>query len=191
MDTKLEETCIKLNKQLDEMMIMMAKRFQIHLPAKLLSKEHSDSIIRRKRSNPATGGDFDITRPWSQLLEIKESSRSTIGPIRASIGSSRSMESAFSIPNASSLQTADELALNLVGDERCSEEFNNLKQNGSTMDYNVKFEEFKALLLNSYLTLNESYFVSRFINGLNDTLRPMVKMMCHAMVQQATKKARL
>jgi len=39
-------------------------------------------------------------------------------------------------------------------------------------------------------TLNESYFVLRFINGLNNELRPIVKMMHHAMVKQAVEKAR-
>ena len=47
------------------------------------------------------------------------------------------------------------------------------------------------LMLNSHLTLNESYFVSKFINGLDDALRLSVKMFCPTMMEQAVKKARL
>lgn len=45
--------------------------------------------------------------------------------------------------------------------------------------------------LNSHLTLNESHFVLKFINGLNDELRLMVKMMRPTMVHAAVEKARL
>ena len=43
----------------------------------------------------------------------------------------------------------------------------------------------------SHPTLDESYFVSTFINGLNDELRCIVKMMQPVIVKQATKKATL
>ena len=56
-------------------------------------------------------------------------------------------------------------------------------------DYNVRFEELKVVLLKSHPTLNKSYFVSRFINSLNDTLRAMVKMMHLAMTQQVVERA--
>ena len=39
--------------------------------------------------------------------------------------------------------------------------------------------------------LDEQYFVSSFLSGLNDELRPMVKMLQPAIVRQATEKARL
>ena len=95
------------------------------------------------------------------------------------------------MPNASSWQTADGVKLNQVKDERCNEELNNLKQEGSITNYKVKFEELQTLMLNSHPTMNESHFVLKFINGLNDSLRPMVKMMCPATVQTAAEKARL
>ena len=60
---------------------MMAKRFQVSLPAELLSKEFLDPIIQRKRLVPVTVGDPYITFSWNQILEIKEISRSTEGPI--------------------------------------------------------------------------------------------------------------
>ena len=71
------------------------------------------------------------------------------------------------------------------------DEFNNLTQEGSVMDYKVKFEELKALMLNSQPTLKESYFVLKFIDGLNDVLKPIVRMVCPAMIEQAAKRARL
>ena len=40
-------------------------------------------------------------------------------------------------------------------------------------------------------TLNESYFVLRFINGLNNELRPTVKMMHPATIKRVAEKARL
>jgi len=59
------------------------------------------------------------------------------------------------------------------------------------MEYLVKFEKLKTLVLNSHPTLTMSYLALRFINDLDNTLRLTVKMMCPTTVQQATKKAGL
>ena len=74
-------------------------------------------------------------------------SRSTVETVWASTGS---------LPNVSSLQKADELALYQVRDEGCNEDFNKLKQEAYVMDYQVSFEELKSLMLNFHPTLNES-----------------------------------
>ena len=57
------------------------------------------------------------------------------------------------------------------------EDFNKLRQLGMILEYQVRFEELKALMLihNPYLT--EAYFVSSFISGLSEELRPMVKVL--------------
>ena len=59
------------------------------------------------------------------------------------------------------------------------------------MNYQVRFEELRSLMLNSHPTLIESCFVSNFIRGLKDELRSIVKMMRLATVKQAAEKARL
>lgn len=69
--------------------------------------------------------------------------------------------------------------------------FNKLKQEGSVMEYQVRFEELKSLMLNSHPTLTEAFFVSRLISGLNEELWSMVKMMYPVTVKQAAEKARL
>jgi len=58
------------------------------------------------------------------------------------------------------------------------------------MDYQVRFEELRSLMLNSHPILNESYFVSNFIRGLKDEIRSTMKMMHPATVNQAAEKAR-
>ena len=63
------------------------------------------------------------------------------------------------------------------------EEFNNLKQDGSVIEYQIRFEELRSLMMNAHPTLIEHYFVSSFISGLNDELRPIVKMMQPATVK--------
>lgn len=62
-------------------------------------------------------------------------------------------------------------------DDKVIEEFNKLQQEGSVMDYLVKFEELKSSMIIYHLTLNEAYFVSSLISGLNEELRPTMKMM--------------
>ena len=51
------------------------------------------------------------------------------------------------------------------------EEFSKLKQESFVMDYLVKFEELKSLMVIYHLTLNEIYFISSLISDLNDELR--------------------
>jgi len=56
------------------------------------------------------------------------------------------------------------------------EEFNKLRQGGSVQAYQQRFEELKALMLISNPTFSKEYFVSSFISGLNEEIRPTVKM---------------
>ena len=58
-------------------------------------------------------------------------------------------------------------------------------------EYQIRFEELKSLLIISHPTLDKSYFVSSFISGLNDELRPTVKMMQPTTVKQAAEKSKL
>ena len=48
------------------------------------------------------------------------------------------------------------------------EEFNKLKQKGSVEEYQVRFDELRSLLSLSHPCLDEAYFVSSFISGLDD-----------------------
>lgn len=57
------------------------------------------------------------------------------------------------------------------------EEFNKLTQSGSVLEYVEKFEELKALVLCKNVNLGEGYFVSSFISGLKNELKPMVRLM--------------
>ncbi|XP_027102590.1 uncharacterized protein [Coffea arabica] len=56
------------------------------------------------------------------------------------------------------------------------EEFNKLQQVGTVEEYEEKFEELKTLMLTKNPRLDESYFVSSFISGLKEEIKPMVKM---------------
>ncbi|XP_027066512.1 uncharacterized protein [Coffea arabica] len=56
------------------------------------------------------------------------------------------------------------------------EEFNKLQQKGVVEEYEEKFEELKTLMLLRNPKLDELYFVSSFISGLKEEIRPMVKM---------------
>lgn len=40
------------------------------------------------------------------------------------------------------------------------EEFNNLRQKGTVLEYQMKFKEFKSLMLNRNPYMTEKYFVS-------------------------------
>lgn len=44
-------------------------------------------------------------------------------------------------------------------------------------DYQEKFKELKTLLLYKDTRLSEQYFVSSFISGLREELKPVVRMM--------------
>jgi len=50
------------------------------------------------------------------------------------------------------------------------EEFNKLRQEGSVIDYQMKFKELRALLWISQPSITEAYFVSSFISGLKNEL---------------------
>ena len=71
------------------------------------------------------------------------------------------------------------------------EEFNKLKQVGSVMDYQLQFEKLKALMLNHNLYLMEAYFISSFLSGLNEELRPMVKVLQPRTLKHAADSSRL
>lgn len=71
------------------------------------------------------------------------------------------------------------------------EEFNKLRQTGSVGTYLKKFEELRAYMVSHNHHLSEAYFVSSFMSGLNEELRPMVKMMKLQTVEQASESARL
>jgi len=65
------------------------------------------------------------------------------------------------------------------GDETITyiiEEFNKLKQGRLVIEYQVRFEELRSLMMNAHPALIEHYFVSSFIYELNDELWPIVKM---------------
>ena len=56
------------------------------------------------------------------------------------------------------------------------EEFNKLQQKGAVEEYEEKFEELKTLMLLRNQKLDELYFVSSFISGLKEEIRPSVNM---------------
>ncbi|XP_019153739.1 PREDICTED: uncharacterized protein LOC109150304 [Ipomoea nil] len=55
------------------------------------------------------------------------------------------------------------------------EEFSNFKQWGSVVEFSDKFEEYKGLLLQSYPTLNDQYFLDSFVVRLKQQLRCFVR----------------
>lgn len=71
------------------------------------------------------------------------------------------------------------------------EEFNKLRQKGTVEEYLIRFEELRALLTISQPMLDEAYFVSSFVSGLDDQLRLMVKMLQPTTVKQAAENAQL
>ena len=71
------------------------------------------------------------------------------------------------------------------------EEFNKIKQNGSVAEYQRRFEELKALMLNHNPYLTKAYFVSSFISWLNEELRLMVKVLLPQTLKHATNSSRL
>lgn len=44
-------------------------------------------------------------------------------------------------------------------------------------EYQERFEELRPLMLRKDLILPESYFISNFINGVKDEIKPMLKML--------------
>ena len=71
------------------------------------------------------------------------------------------------------------------------EEFNKFKLEGTMQSYQLKFEELKSLMLTLNFTLTEGYFISSFINGLSEDLRPTIKMFQPKTNKQATECAKL
>jgi len=59
------------------------------------------------------------------------------------------------------------------------------------MDYQLRFEELKALILNHNPYLTEAYFVSSFLSGLNEELRPMVKVLRPRTLKHVVDSAKL
>ncbi|XP_071926216.1 uncharacterized protein [Coffea arabica] len=57
------------------------------------------------------------------------------------------------------------------------EEFNKLQQDGSVEEYQEKFEELKSLMLIKNRNLDENYFISSFISGLYEEIKPMIRML--------------
>lgn len=57
------------------------------------------------------------------------------------------------------------------------EEFNKLYQQGSMREYQEKFEELRSLMLHKNPRLPESYFISSFVSGVKEEVKPMIKMM--------------
>ncbi|XP_027088762.1 uncharacterized protein [Coffea arabica] len=73
-----------------------------------------------------------------------------------------------------------ELLCRRFNDRSCKdivEEFNKLQQLGNMEDYQEKFEELKALMLIKNRNLDENYFISSFISGLKEEIKPMIKML--------------
>lgn len=56
------------------------------------------------------------------------------------------------------------------------DEFNKLKQENSLMEYQERFEELRPIMLRENPHFNEYYFISYFISGLNEELKPMIKL---------------
>ena len=57
------------------------------------------------------------------------------------------------------------------------EEFNKLTQERGRGKYDEKFEELKSLISILNSSLAKSYYVSSFINGLIDDIKPMFKIL--------------
>lgn len=57
------------------------------------------------------------------------------------------------------------------------EEFNKLQQEGSIREYLKKFEELRALMLLKDHHLTESYFISSFISGVKEKIKPMLRLL--------------
>jgi len=56
-------------------------------------------------------------------------------------------------------------------------EFNSLRQERTVIEYHMKFEELKSLMLSRNPYMTEEYFKSSFVGGLNDELRSAIKVL--------------
>ena len=52
-----------------------------------------------------------------------------------------------------------------------------MQQEDSVKEYHEKFEELKPLMLVKNRNLDENYFISNFISGLKEDIKPMIRMM--------------
>ena len=70
------------------------------------------------------------------------------------------------------------------------EEFNKLIQDGNMDEYIERFEELRSLIGALNPLLPEAYYVSSFISGLKDEIKPMLKILKPAKVMVAFEQAR-
>lgn len=70
-------------------------------------------------------------------------------------------------------------------------EFNKLIQVGELKTYLKRFDKLISLMSSHDPHFSEAYFVSSFLSGLSEDLRPMVKMIRPQTVGQAVESARL
>lgn len=71
------------------------------------------------------------------------------------------------------------------------EEFNKLQQVDSVEKYQEEFESLRSLLLAKNPSLSEQYFVSSFLSGLKEELKPMVRLMKPQTLLEAFEVAQL
>ena len=57
-------------------------------------------------------------------------------------------------------------------------------------DYWDRFKELRSLLWSDQPVLTEHYFVSRFVSGLKDKLRSMVRMMMSTIVERGNRESK-
>lgn len=74
---------------------------------------------------------------------------------------------------------------NLIGD------FNNLVQEGSVEEYRENFEELKTFMSHNYRSLNEEYYLKRFLNGLKPEIQDSVMVQRPMTLSQAFTIAKL
>ncbi|CAL1413314.1 unnamed protein product [Linum trigynum] len=70
-------------------------------------------------------------------------------------------------------------------------EFNKLRQRGSLLDYQEKFDDLRSQMIAYNPAFTEDYFISSFISGLEDELRPVVTMLRPQSLSQAYLMAKL
>ncbi|CAL1376332.1 unnamed protein product [Linum trigynum] len=68
-------------------------------------------------------------------------------------------------------------------------EFKRLRQRGSLIEYHENFEDLKSHMLRYNPALTEEFFISSFISGLQEELRPIVKMLQPQTLAQAYHQA--
>lgn len=78
-----------------------------------------------------------------------------------------------------------------LGVEDTVEEFMRLMQEGSIEKYQDRLENIRVRMERVLPELGESYFLSGFIEGLRDEIKPMVKMLRHIDLTHAIEEARL